>query len=143
MWPIFEEDLVERAMWYLFGQDYHGRVGYSHLQTPTRVEKETDAGRNLIQHTLPVTSRKIMTTRLRSSMRQQMRTTSRLRMKNLWSWRLRTVTLKCNFGTRSGWEARRAICGRGAENRRFFSTTSVRGVARELVQLNMWSNLGS
>ena len=49
-------------MWYLFGQDYHGRVGYSHLQTPTRVEKETDAGRNLIQHTLPVTSRKIMTT---------------------------------------------------------------------------------
>ena len=33
--PTLEEDKVEQAMYYLFGQDYRGRVGYSHLQRPT------------------------------------------------------------------------------------------------------------
>ena len=50
---------------------------------PLAVEKETAVGRNLRQRTLPMTSRKTMTTRLRSSTRQQMRTMSPMRMKNM------------------------------------------------------------
>ena len=33
--PTLEEDKVEQAMYYLYGQDYRGRVGYAHLQRPT------------------------------------------------------------------------------------------------------------
>ena len=33
--PALEEDKLEQAMYYLYGQDYRGRVGYAHLQRPT------------------------------------------------------------------------------------------------------------